>query len=57
MPSGSKERRTTSPASARETPSDAIGAAEEIASAVLFAMANAFLTGQTLKVDGGEALS
>ncbi|HXW44867.1 MAG TPA: SDR family oxidoreductase [Streptosporangiaceae bacterium] len=34
-----------------------IGTVEDIVSAVLFAMTNAFLTGQTLHVDGGEPLT
>jgi NAD(P)-dependent dehydrogenase (short-subunit alcohol dehydrogenase family) len=33
-----------------------IGTPDDIASAVLFAMTNTFLTGMTLKVDGGEPL-
>jgi len=34
-----------------------IGTPDDIASAVLFAMTNTFLTGMTLKVDGGEPLT
>ena len=34
-----------------------IGTPEDIANAVLFAMTNTFMTGMTLKVDGGEPLS
>ena len=37
-------------------PARRIGQGEDIASAVLFCMTNTFLTGVTLKVDGGEAL-
>jgi len=37
-------------------PAGRIGTADEIADAVLFAMTNTFMTGMTLKVDGGEAL-
>lgn len=33
-----------------------IGAVDDIAQGVLFAMTNAFLTGQTLHIDGGEQL-
>jgi NAD(P)-dependent dehydrogenase (short-subunit alcohol dehydrogenase family) len=33
-----------------------IGTPEDVASAVLFAMTNTFMTGMTLKVDGGEPL-
>jgi NAD(P)-dependent dehydrogenase (short-subunit alcohol dehydrogenase family) len=42
---------------ARENPAGRVGTAEDVASAVLFAMANTFLTGVTLKVDGGEPLT
>jgi NAD(P)-dependent dehydrogenase (short-subunit alcohol dehydrogenase family) len=34
-----------------------IGTPDNIAGAVLFAMSNTFLTGVTLKVDGGEPLT
>ncbi|MDT5106665.1 MAG: hypothetical protein QOI25_4178 [Mycobacterium sp.] len=34
-----------------------IGTTEDVANAVLFAMTNAFLTGVTLKIDGGEPLT
>ena len=37
-------------------PARRIGTAEDIAGAVLFAMTNTFMTGMTLKVDGGEPL-
>lgn len=37
-------------------PARRIGRPEDIAEAVLFAMTNTFLTGHTLKVDGGEPL-
>jgi NAD(P)-dependent dehydrogenase (short-subunit alcohol dehydrogenase family) len=33
-----------------------IGTPDDIAGAVLFVMTNSFLTGMTLKVDGGEPL-
>jgi NAD(P)-dependent dehydrogenase (short-subunit alcohol dehydrogenase family) len=42
---------------ARRNPARRIGDAGDIASAVLFAMANTFLTGVTLAADGGEALT
>jgi NAD(P)-dependent dehydrogenase (short-subunit alcohol dehydrogenase family) len=42
---------------AQSNPVGRIGNAEEIAQAVLFCMENAFLTGQTLKVDGGQQLA
>jgi NAD(P)-dependent dehydrogenase (short-subunit alcohol dehydrogenase family) len=38
-------------------PARRIGAVEDIADAVLFAMTNRFLTGVTLRVDGGEPLT
>ncbi|WP_445163445.1 SDR family oxidoreductase [Mycobacterium sp. Dal123C01] len=37
-------------------PAGRIGTAEDVASAALFAMNNTFMTGMTLKVDGGEPL-
>ncbi len=37
-------------------PARRIGQADDIASAVIFCMTNTFLTGVTLKVDGGEVL-
>jgi NAD(P)-dependent dehydrogenase (short-subunit alcohol dehydrogenase family) len=41
---------------AASNPARRIGTPDDIASAVLFAMTNTFLTGMTLKVDGGEPL-
>jgi NAD(P)-dependent dehydrogenase (short-subunit alcohol dehydrogenase family) len=41
----------------RQNPARRIGDADDIASAVLFALTNTFLTGVTLAVDGGEALT
>jgi len=38
-------------------PAGRIGAADDIAQAVLFALTNTFLTGVTLAVDGGEVLT
>jgi NAD(P)-dependent dehydrogenase (short-subunit alcohol dehydrogenase family) len=38
-------------------PTRRIGTPEDVADAVLFAMTNTFLTGVTLKVDGGEPLT
>ncbi|MGH7911248.1 MAG: SDR family oxidoreductase [Candidatus Dormibacteraceae bacterium] len=38
-------------------PARRIGTVEDIAEAVLFAMTNEFLTGLTLRVDGGEPLT
>jgi NAD(P)-dependent dehydrogenase (short-subunit alcohol dehydrogenase family) len=40
-----------------QNPVRRIGTADDIADAVLFAMTNTFLTGVTLKVDGGEPLT
>jgi NAD(P)-dependent dehydrogenase (short-subunit alcohol dehydrogenase family) len=37
-------------------PARRIGTPDDVASAVLFAMTNTFMTGMTLKVDGGEPL-
>lgn len=41
---------------AASNPARRIGTTEDIANAVLFAMTNTFLTGITLKIDGGEPL-
>jgi len=38
-------------------PTRRIGTSEDVADAVLFAMTNTFLTGVTLKIDGGEPLT
>ena len=38
-------------------PARRIGTTEDVANAVLFAMTNTFLTGVTLKIDGGEPLT
>jgi NAD(P)-dependent dehydrogenase (short-subunit alcohol dehydrogenase family) len=38
-------------------PARRIGTVEDVAGAVLFAMTNGFLTGVTLKIDGGEPLT
>ena len=38
-------------------PARRIGTPEDVAGAVLFAMTNTFLTGVTLKIDGGEPLT
>jgi NAD(P)-dependent dehydrogenase (short-subunit alcohol dehydrogenase family) len=42
---------------AARNPAGRIGTPDDIASAVLFAMTNTFLTGMTIKVDGGEPLT
>lgn len=44
-------------AQGQRNPARRIGTADDIAAAVLFAMTNTFLTGVTLAVDGGEALT
>jgi NAD(P)-dependent dehydrogenase (short-subunit alcohol dehydrogenase family) len=41
----------------RNNPAGRIGTPEDVADAVLFAMTNTFVTGMTLKVDGGEPLT
>jgi NAD(P)-dependent dehydrogenase (short-subunit alcohol dehydrogenase family) len=41
----------------KSNPTGTIGTPEDVAEAVLFAMTNAFLTGMTLKIDGGEPLT
>jgi NAD(P)-dependent dehydrogenase (short-subunit alcohol dehydrogenase family) len=38
-------------------PARRIGTSEDVAGAVLFAMTNSFMTGVTLKIDGGEPLT
>lgn len=38
-------------------PAQRIGTADDIANAVLFALTSTFLTGQTLRIDGGEPLT
>ncbi|ORJ55626.1 SDR family oxidoreductase [Mycobacterium simiae] len=41
---------------AATNPAGRIGTVQDVASAVLFSMTNTFMTGMTLKVDGGEPL-
>jgi NAD(P)-dependent dehydrogenase (short-subunit alcohol dehydrogenase family) len=41
---------------AAHNPAGRIGTPDDIANAVLFAMTNTFMTGMTLKIDGGEPL-
>jgi NAD(P)-dependent dehydrogenase (short-subunit alcohol dehydrogenase family) len=41
----------------RSNPARRIGTPEDVSNAVLFAMTNTFLTGATLKVDGGQPLT
>ncbi|MDT5100596.1 MAG: hypothetical protein QOC76_4333 [Mycobacterium sp.] len=48
---GSRWRRSSSSHRAGR-----IGTVDDVAEAVLFALTNTFLTGMTLKVDGGEPL-
>ena len=40
-----------------QNPAQRIGTVDDIANAVLFAMTNTFMTGVTLKIDGGEPLT
>jgi NAD(P)-dependent dehydrogenase (short-subunit alcohol dehydrogenase family) len=42
---------------ATRNPARRIGSVDDIVSAVLFALTNSFLTGQTLHIDGGEPLT
>ena len=42
---------------AAHNPTGRIGTPDDIAAAVLFAMTNTFMTGMTLKIDGGEPLT
>jgi NAD(P)-dependent dehydrogenase (short-subunit alcohol dehydrogenase family) len=42
---------------AAHNPAGRIGTPDDIAGAVLFAMTNTFMTGMTLKIDGGEPLT
>jgi NAD(P)-dependent dehydrogenase (short-subunit alcohol dehydrogenase family) len=42
---------------AAHNPAGRIGTPDDIAAAVLFAMTNTFVTGMTLKIDGGEPLT
>lgn len=42
---------------AANNPAGRIGTPDDIASAVMFAMTNTFMTGMTLRVDGGEPLT
>jgi NAD(P)-dependent dehydrogenase (short-subunit alcohol dehydrogenase family) len=41
---------------AEGNPARRIGTPEDVASGVMFAMTNTFMTGMTLKIDGGEPL-
>jgi NAD(P)-dependent dehydrogenase (short-subunit alcohol dehydrogenase family) len=53
-----EERKTAMYADmSRRNPARRIGTAEDVASAVLFALTNTFLTGATIPVDGGEELT
>jgi NAD(P)-dependent dehydrogenase (short-subunit alcohol dehydrogenase family) len=42
---------------AAHNPARRIGTPKDVADAVLFAMTNTFLTGMTLRIDGGEPLT
>jgi NAD(P)-dependent dehydrogenase (short-subunit alcohol dehydrogenase family) len=56
-PLGAEGKRDYFEHIAAGNPARRIGAPEDIAGAVLFAMTNTFMTGMTLKVDGGESLT
>jgi NAD(P)-dependent dehydrogenase (short-subunit alcohol dehydrogenase family) len=53
---GSEGKRDYFEHIAAGNPAGRIGTTEDVASAALFAMNNTFMTGMTLKVDGGEPL-
>jgi len=54
---GSEGKRDYFEQIATTNPVGRIGTSDDVADAVLFAMTNSFLTGVTLKVDGGEPLT
>lgn len=54
---GEDKKRTYFEHISTHNPARRIGTPDDIADAVLFAMTNTFLTGVTLKVDGGEPLT
>jgi NAD(P)-dependent dehydrogenase (short-subunit alcohol dehydrogenase family) len=56
-PLGAEGKRDYFEHIAAGNPARRIGTPEDIAGAVLFAMTNTFMTGMTLKVDGGESLT
>ncbi len=54
--SGSDGKRDYFARISTTNPAGRIGTVDDVAEAVLFALTNTFLTGATLKVDGGEPL-
>jgi NAD(P)-dependent dehydrogenase (short-subunit alcohol dehydrogenase family) len=54
---GEKGKADVFAARSAQNPAGRIGTADDIAGAVLFALTNTFLTGQTLHIDGGEPLT
>jgi NAD(P)-dependent dehydrogenase (short-subunit alcohol dehydrogenase family) len=54
---GEKGKAEVFAARSAQNPAGRIGTVDDIANAVLFAMTNTFLTGQTLHIDGGEPLT
>jgi NAD(P)-dependent dehydrogenase (short-subunit alcohol dehydrogenase family) len=54
---GEEDKRNYFEHISSSNPARRIGTSEDVAGAVLFAMTNSFLTGVTLKVDGGEPLT
>jgi NAD(P)-dependent dehydrogenase (short-subunit alcohol dehydrogenase family) len=53
---GDDDKRDYVKHNAGSNPARPIGTPEDVASSVLFAMTNMFMTGMTLKIDGGEPL-
>jgi NAD(P)-dependent dehydrogenase (short-subunit alcohol dehydrogenase family) len=54
---GVEGKRTYFEHISEQNPAQRIGTVDDIANAVLFAMTNTFMTGVTLKIDGGEPLT
>ena len=54
---GVEGKRTYFENISEQNPAQRIGTVDDIANAVLFAMTNTFMTGVTLKIDGGEPLT
>ena len=54
---GVEDKRTYFEHISEQNPAQRIGTVDDIANAVLFAMTNTFMTGVTLKIDGGEPLT
>ena len=54
---GAEGRSAMFAETSRRNPARRVGTADDVASAVLFALTNTFLTGATIPVDGGEELT